>query len=117
MTSQSDSWTEKDQAAFTRVQDLFLDDNFHNCLVAASELLERAKSAGQSSLYQVLGEIIRQCANEIAPVLEAHAADPACSFCGKSQPEVRMGAGPAAFICNECADAFAKIFEASPPPS
>ena len=35
-----------------------------------------------------------------------------CSFCGKSQHEVRkMIAGPTVSICNECVDRFANIDE------
>ncbi|MGA2792107.1 MAG: ClpX C4-type zinc finger protein [Roseiarcus sp.] len=33
-----------------------------------------------------------------------------CSFCGRRPPGVRLGAGPAVFICNECAETFSKIF-------
>ena len=32
--------------------------------------------------------------------------DPACSFCGRHPPSVRLGAGPSVFICNECVDLF-----------
>jgi hypothetical protein len=34
-----------------------------------------------------------------------------CSFCGQSPPKVRLGAGPNAFICNECVDTFYEIFK------
>ncbi len=34
---------------------------------------------------------------------------PACSFCGQQPPAVRLGAGPSAFICNECVETFAKV--------
>ena len=35
-----------------------------------------------------------------------------CSFCGKSQMEVRkLLAGPTVFICNECVDLCAEIVE------
>jgi RNA polymerase-binding transcription factor DksA len=34
-----------------------------------------------------------------------------CSFCGKAPPDVRLGAGPDAFICNECVSIFSEIFE------
>ena len=33
-----------------------------------------------------------------------------CSFCGRSPPNVRLGAGPDAFICNECVSTFSDIF-------
>jgi len=34
-----------------------------------------------------------------------------CSFCGKAPPDVRLGAGPSVFICNECVSLFSEIFE------
>jgi len=34
----------------------------------------------------------------------------ACSFCGRREPEVMLGAGPDAFICNECVDLFTEAF-------
>ena len=37
--------------------------------------------------------------------------DPTCSFCGRKPPEVRLGAGPNAFICNECVATFAEVFK------
>jgi hypothetical protein len=36
--------------------------------------------------------------------------DPVCSFCGRKPPEVRLGAGPEAFICDGCVSDFAAIF-------
>ncbi len=34
----------------------------------------------------------------------------ACSFCDKEEPDVRLGAGHSAFICNECVELFTEIF-------
>jgi RNA polymerase-binding transcription factor DksA len=33
-----------------------------------------------------------------------------CSFCGRQTPEVRLAAGPEAFICNECASTLSDVF-------
>lgn len=33
-------------------------------------------------------------------------AAPSCSFCGQSGPDVRLGAGPDAFICADCVGIF-----------
>jgi hypothetical protein len=38
-----------------------------------------------------------------------------CSFCGSSPPDVRLGAGPSAFICDGCVDLFARHFEEAAP--
>jgi hypothetical protein len=35
----------------------------------------------------------------------------ACSFCGRGEPEVKLGAGPGVFICNSCVNAFSEIFK------
>ena len=37
-------------------------------------------------------------------------AGDSCSFCGKMPPDVRLGAGSTAFICNECVAVFSNIF-------
>ncbi|MGH6838946.1 MAG: ClpX C4-type zinc finger protein [Methylocella sp.] len=34
-----------------------------------------------------------------------------CSFCGLRPPEVTLGAGPNAFICNRCVSTFAEVFQ------
>jgi hypothetical protein len=34
----------------------------------------------------------------------------ACSFCGRSGDDVRLGAGPKALICSECVEQFHEIF-------
>lgn len=117
MASSPDGWTANDQAAFARVQDLFLVDSFHDCLIAASALLDRAKSVGEEGVYYVLGELIHECASRIAPSDEARVAEPACSFCGRTRPDVRLGAGPSAFICDSCVAAFASVFAPQPPPA
>ena len=36
--------------------------------------------------------------------------EPACSFCGRKRREVRLGAGPEAFICDGCVGIFTDIF-------
>jgi hypothetical protein len=33
-----------------------------------------------------------------------------CSFCGKDQSQVRLGAGPSAHICENCVRMFSEIF-------
>ena len=114
MSSSSDTWTSDDQTAFARVQDLFVADSFHECLIAAAALLDRANSVGQSGLYRGLAELIGECAGRVAANGEIPAAEPACSFCGRKPREVRLGAGPSAFICDGCVGLFASVF--APPP-
>jgi len=33
-----------------------------------------------------------------------------CSFCGRQEPEVMLGAGADGFICDECVDLFTEVF-------
>lgn len=35
----------------------------------------------------------------------------ACSFCGKGEPEVKLGAGPSVYICDSCVSIFSEIFK------
>ena len=37
---------------------------------------------------------------------EGAAAEPSCSFCGRSGSQVRLGAGPDVFICADCVGIF-----------
>jgi len=109
-----DTWTGDNRVAFARVQDLFVADRFHDCVIAASALLDRAKRVGQSGVYRVLGELILECAGRIAPGGETPNAEPTCSFSSRKPPEVRLGAGPSAFICDGCVGGFAGIFASLP---
>jgi hypothetical protein len=36
--------------------------------------------------------------------------DMSCSFCGRREPEIKLAAGPNAFICNMCVEALAGVF-------
>lgn len=92
MSKQSNAWTEADQAAFSQVQDLYVDESYHDCLVSACGLLTRAKDADQTGLYRALAEFIRQCAAELAPKREGRQGAPTCSFWAKAPPAVRLGA-------------------------
>lgn len=38
------------------------------------------------------------------------ASGPACSFCGRGEPEVRLAAGAKAFVCDSCVGALSKVF-------
>ena len=38
----------------------------------------------------------------------------ACSFCGETEPDVRIMAGARAFICDKCARLIAKFFDENP---
>ena len=42
---------------------------------------------------------------------DAEEAQARCSFCGRSGERVRLGAGPDAYICEECVGTFAERFK------
>ena len=113
MSTRSDVWNEADQAAFSRVQELFVEEKYRDSLVAASNLIGRAEETIQSGVRGVLLELIRECVNDLLQPKDDRKADPLCSFCSRSPPEVSLGAGASAFICNECVELFAKVL--SPP--
>jgi hypothetical protein len=41
---------------------------------------------------------------------QAAKGQPACSFCGRSEPEVRLAAGPGVFICDSCVGSLNQLF-------
>jgi ClpX C4-type zinc finger protein len=110
MSDRSDAWNGADQAGFSRVQEFFVDEKYRDSLIAASNLLARAEETAQSGVRRALLEFIRECAHELLPTKEESKAEPSCSFCGRAPPNVRLGAGASAFICNECVDLFSKVF-------
>ena len=93
-------------------------EDYESCLRRCSALLFDGNQSLDGPVKTSLYVFMRECCGFL---LERVASPPSgqwnCSFCGRSPPEVQLGAGPAAFICNECVDTFAKIFEASPPSS
>jgi hypothetical protein len=85
------------------------EDRHDDCLRRACALLLRANYAGRS-LEALMTFIHRSAAHLLESNGSADAKDAAaCSLCAKSPPGVRLGAGPSAFICNECVASFAAI--------
>jgi ClpX C4-type zinc finger len=87
----------------------YAEDRYDDCLRRACVLLLRANHGGRS-LEALLTFIHRSAehlleTNRDAPAQRAVA----CSFCAKSPPDVRLGAGPSAFICNGCVASFSAI--------
>ena len=109
MTNRLGSLSEEDEAAFSKAQDLFLQERHHECLVFTGRLLTRAKETEQTGFHRVLAELIQQCARELTSTSEAPKLELKCSFCGETPPRVRLGAGPSVFICNECVSIFSEV--------
>jgi hypothetical protein len=111
MSNDQNPWNEADNAALSRLQDLYVEDKYFDCLTAACGLLTRAQSAGEPAFRNAVVEFIYQCASELRPVGDDRSAHRSCSFCGKAPPDVRLGAGPSALICNECVAAFSHVLK------
>lgn len=47
--------------------------------------------------------------------LPSRSVAPSCSFCGRSEPAVRLVAGANGFICNECVQIANEVLSASKP--
>ena len=89
--------------------------DFENLLeiAVASRLLFRALPGAEKQRQTMLSNmeyalsLLMGKEDDSAEVSETEIA---CSFCGKKRPEVQIGAGADAFICNECVDLFTEIF-------
>ncbi len=84
-------------------------------IAIASRLLFRAIPGAEkqswSALYSIENALSLLIETNPPPqVSETELAEFACSFCGKKRPEVQLGAGAEAFICNECVDLFKEVF-------
>ena len=112
MSNQSDNSVEAIKATLSALAEDYGRDRYYECLVNACGVLLREKDARESPLNNAALQFIHQCSLRLGEARES--AKPAkqtvaCSFCGKSAPEVRLGAGPSSFICNECVDIFHNI--------
>jgi ClpX C4-type zinc finger len=59
--------------------------------------------------------LLLKAIDELRAKPKAAGADkPACSFCGRAEPEVRLGAGAGAFICDGCVATFSEVFGTKP---
>jgi hypothetical protein len=67
-----------------------------------------AEKQMRSALYSI--ENALSLLIDMQPAVDVSEIKQACSFCDKQAPEVRLGAGHSAFICNECVDLFTEVF-------
>jgi hypothetical protein len=112
MSNQFDSAGETIKAALSELAEDYVEARYYECLVGACILFTRVKDDRNSPASTAAMEFMRQC---IAHLIEGSDGvdttkkNVSCSFCEKSPPEIRLGAGPAVFICNECVDVFHNI--------
>ncbi|MGD0641974.1 MAG: ClpX C4-type zinc finger protein [Roseiarcus sp.] len=114
MSNHSDDTNGSTEVLFSQIQDEYVAERYYQCLGLACDLFTRIKDDQGSRLNNAVLEFIGLCALHLKS--DRAAADEggdkiACSFCGKSSPEVRLGAGPSAFICNECVGVFSDLLK------
>ena len=102
--------------AIDRVAIDYHNEDYESCLRRCSALLFDGDQAlgepAKGSLYVFMREC---CAFLLERVATPPFSQRSCSFCGRSPPDVRLGAGPSAFICDGCVDLFAHHFEEAAP--
>jgi hypothetical protein len=112
MPNPSDKSAEAIKATLSELAEDYANGRYYECLVNACGVLLRTKDDRGGALNKAAMAFIGQCASELEKANDGGDAakqNVACSFCGKSAPEVRLGAGPSVFICNECVEIFHNI--------
>jgi RNA polymerase-binding transcription factor DksA len=102
------------EAAFEQMQTEFINEKYEECLDCAIVVYLLSKNIEFPKYNSTARHFIKECSQHIAAaatnsLIQANLAPHQCSFCSKSTPEVRLGAGPSAFICNECVKVFAEF--------
>lgn len=90
----------------------------HNALIYAFLGYMMSKGAqDEDSAMGFIGPIEAACFDLLEPLLEKRKAmlkdEVMCSFCNRREPEVKLAAGPDAFICDGCVKMLAE--EVFPP--
>ena len=98
----------------SQIEDAYVEEKYYQCLIFACQLFIKLKDDQGSKLNNAALHFI--CLSALHLKNDGGGADESknkvvCSFCGKSSPEVRLGAGPSAFICNECVGLFSNILK------
>jgi len=89
---------------------------YHEALLYAivSYLLSREYKDAQAE-HNAITMMNSGCVHIVEALLEkrkeARKGQTACSFCGKTEPDITLAAGPHAFICNECVATFSEVFQ------
>ncbi len=79
------------------------------CIQLCSEALKNYTPILNESMKLALSQFIDRCSEKLSDHSSTgQISEPSCSFCGKGPPLVRLGAGPSAFICNECVELFSQ---------
>jgi len=112
-TESNDSHLSIDEL-FSAIQEAYIDDKFAECLILSCDLFKRTCDGQHLHLRDMAVEFLYKCAEQLRPLpdeIEHAVTNPFCSFCGKSPPEVRLGAGHSSFICHQCVALFSNILK------
>ena len=64
----------------------------------------------QATLGFVSDAIALSAGQPAASQIHRKSSEPSCSFCGRRDPQVKLAAGPDAFICDSCVATLSKTF-------
>ncbi len=112
----SDQASDAIRNAIDRVAIDYHNEDYESCLRRCSALSFDGDRALDEPAKASLYVFMRECCGFLLKRVASPPSDQRnCSFCGRSPPEVRLGAGPSAFICDRCVDVFARYFEEAAP--
>jgi len=76
--------------------------------IAREEGNQELADGSTSLMLKAVDELREEGSGTSAP----SSAKPACSFCGRSEPDIHLAAGARAFICNSCVATLKEVFDA-----
>ena len=94
MSSEPLGFDDKTEAEIKKLADAWLSARYEDCLADACEIFVRLKDDRESPLAKVALSFTRRSAADLDKKEEEAATERpriACSSCGKTQPEVRLG--------------------------
>jgi|SRR5579872_1707402 len=111
MTDPTFSFGQEEDARIRQMSEDWVKGRYYESLLESCSLLLKVKDDRQSQLNRIAVEFIRETSSSMSKKdqVGADKKAPVCSFCGAGPPEVKLGAGPSVFICNECVDVFHKL--------
>lgn len=76
---------------------------------------EQANEELETGSMPLMFKAVEELRDELHPHAKSAADEqPACSFCGRGEPEVRLAAGARAFICDACVATLTEVFGTKP---
>jgi hypothetical protein len=99
---------------------LMMEKHYHGAALASllGVFVSRNKDDKEfeSGSFQLLFKAVDELRNENQKNVPLTTA-PACSFCGRSEPDVRLAGGAHGFICDACVNTLSDVFTTTKPKS